>query len=83
MSESQMSEEDLSAMMSDQIAAQVAAMAAANPGLSAEEVNAMIAGAVADSSAMLADQLAMMGDEAMSDEEMAAMMEQGDQPSRG
>jgi peptide/nickel transport system substrate-binding protein len=51
-------------------------MAAANPGLSAEEVNAMIAGAVADSSAMLADQLAMMGDEAMSDEEMAAMMEQ-------
>ena len=75
-SESQMSEEDMSAMMSDQIAAQVAAMAAANPGLSAEEVNAMIAGAVADSSAMLADQLAMMGDEAMSDEEMAAMMEQ-------
>ena len=75
-SESQMSEEDLSAMMSDQIAAQVAAMAAANPGLSADEVNAMIAGAVADSSAMLADQLAMMGDEAMSDEEMAAMMEQ-------
>jgi peptide/nickel transport system substrate-binding protein len=51
-------------------------MAAANPGLSADEVNAMIAGAVADSSAMLADQLAMMGDEAMSDEEMAAMMEQ-------
>ena len=75
-SESQMSEEDMSAMMSDQIAAQVAAMAAANPGLSAEEVNAMIAGAVADSSAMLADQLAMMGDEAMSDEEMAAMMEE-------
>ena len=75
-SESQMSEEDMSAMMSDQIAAQVAAMAAANPGLSADEVNAMIAGAVADSSAMLADQLAMMGDEAMSDEEMAAMMEQ-------
>ena len=75
-SESQMSEEDMSAMMSDQIAAQVAAMAAANPGLSADEVNAMIAGAVADSSAMLADQLAMMGDEAMSDEEMAAMMEE-------
>jgi peptide/nickel transport system substrate-binding protein len=71
-----MSEEDMSAMMSDQIAAQVAAMAAANPGLSADEVNAMIAGAVADSSAMLADQLAMMGDEAMSDEEMAAMMEE-------
>ncbi len=76
MSESQMSEEDLSAMMSDQIAAQVAAMAAANPGLSADEVNAMIAGAVADSSAMLADQLAMMGDEGMSDEEMAAMMQE-------
>ena len=75
-SESQMSEEDIAGMMSDQIAAQVAAMAAANPGLSADEVNAMIAGAVADSSAMLADQLAMMGDEAMSDEEMAAMMEQ-------
>ena len=75
-SESQMSEEDMSAMMSDQIAAQVAAMAAANPGLSADEVNAMIAGSVADASAMLADQLAMMGDEAMSDEEMAAMMEQ-------
>ncbi len=75
-SESQMSEADLSSMMSDQIAAQVAAMAAANPGLSADEVNAMIAGAVADSSAMLADQLAMMGDEAMSDEEMMAMMEE-------
>ena len=69
-----MSEEDISAMMSDQIAEQVAAMAAANPGLSAEEVNAMIAEAVGGASAMLGDQLAMM-DEGMSDEEMMAMME--------
>ncbi len=75
-SESQMSEEDIAGMMSDQIAEQVAAMAAANPGLSAEEVNAMIMGAVADSSAMLADQLEMMGEEGMSEEEMAAMMQQ-------
>ena len=75
-SESQMSEADLAGMMSDQIAEQVAAMAAANPGLSAEEVNAMIMGAVADSSAMLADQLEMMGEEGMSEEEMAAMMQQ-------
>ena len=74
-SESQMSEADLSAMMSDQIAEQVAAMAAANPGLSAEEVNAMIAGAVGDASSALADQLAMM-EEGMSDEEMAAMMQE-------
>ena len=74
-SESQMSEEDISAMMSDQIAEQVAAMAAANPGLSAEEVNAMIAGAVGEASAMLGDQLAMM-EEGMSDEEMAAMMQE-------
>ena len=74
-SESQMSEEDMAAMMSDQIAEQVAAMAAANPGLSAEEVNAMIAGAVGDASSALADQLAMM-DEGMSDEEMMAMMEE-------
>ena len=73
--ESQMSEEDMAAMMSDQIAEQVAAMAAANPGLTAEEVNAMIAEAVGGASAMLADQLAMM-DEGMSDEEMMAMMEQ-------
>ena len=71
-----MSEEDIAGMMSDQIAEQVAAMAAANPGLSAEEVNAMIMGAVADSSAMLADQLEMMGEEGMSEEEMAAMMQQ-------
>ena len=70
-----MSEADLSAMMSDQIAAQVAEMAAANPGLSAEEVNAMIAGAVGDASSALADQLAMM-EEGMSDEEMMAMMEE-------
>ena len=75
-SESQMSEEDIAGMMSDQIAEQVAAMAAANPGLSAEEVNAMIMGAVADSSAMLADQLEMMGEEGMSEEEMAAMMQE-------
>ena len=75
-SESQMSEADLAGMMSDQIAEQVAAMAAANPGLSAEEVNAMIMGAVADSSAMLADQLEMMGEEGMSEEEMAAMMQE-------
>ena len=74
-SESQMSEEDISAMMSDQIAAQVAAMAAANPGLSAEEVNAMISEAVGGASAMLGDQLAMM-EEGMSDEEMMAMMEE-------
>ncbi len=74
-SESQMSEEDMAAMMSDQIADQVAAMAAANPGLSAEEVNAMIAEAVGGASAMLGDQLAMM-DEGMSDEEMMAMMEE-------
>ena len=75
-SESQMSEAGHgSAMMSDQIAAQVAAMAAANPGLSAEEVNAMIAEAVGGASAMLGDQLAMM-DEGMSDEEMMAMMEE-------
>ena len=74
-SESQMSEEDMSAMMSDQIAEQVAAVAAANPGLSAEEVNAMIAGAVGEASAMLGDQLSMM-DEGMSDEEMAAMMQE-------
>ena len=74
-SESQMSEADMAAMMSDQIAEQVAAMAAANPGLSAEEVNAMIAGAVGDASSALADQLAMM-DEGMSDEEMMAMMEE-------
>ena len=65
----------MAAMMSDQIAEQVAAMAAANPGLSAEEVNAMIAGAVGDASSALADQLAMM-DEGMSDEEMMAMMEE-------
>ncbi len=74
-SESQMSEEDMAAMMSDQIAEQVAAMAAANPGLSAEEVNAMIAEAVGGASATLADQLAMM-DEGMSDEEMMSMMEE-------
>ena len=74
-SESQMSEEDLSEMMSDQISEQVAAMAAANPGLSAEEVNAMISEAVGGASAMLGDQLAMM-EEGMSDEEMMAMMEQ-------
>ena len=74
-SESQMSEADMAAMMSDQIAEQVAAMAAANPGLSAEEVNAMIAEAVGGASAMLGDQLAMM-EEGMSDEEMMAMMEE-------
>ena len=73
--DSQMSEEEMSAMMSDQIAEQVAAVAAANPGLSAEEVNAMIAEAVGGASAMLGDQLAMM-DEGMSDEEMAAMMQE-------
>ena len=73
--DSQLSEEEMSSMMSDQIAEQVAAVAAANPGLSAEEVNAMIAGAVGEASAMLGDQLSMM-DEGMSDEEMAAMMQE-------
>ncbi len=72
--DTQMSEEDMAAMMSEQIADQVAAMAAANPGLTPEEVNAMIAGAVGEASAALGDQLAMM-EEGMSEEEMAAMMQ--------
>ena len=73
--DTQMTEADLSAMMSEQIAEQVAAMAAANPGLSPEEVNAMIASAVGDASSALADQMAMMSEEGMSEEEMAAMMQ--------
>ena len=72
--ESQISEEEMSVMMSDQVAAKLAEVAASNPGLTADEVNEMIAGAVAESSDMLSDQLSLM-EEGTSVEEMEAMME--------
>ncbi len=60
--------------MADMMSDQMTAMAARNPGLSAEEVNAMIVDAVAASNAALAEQIAGM-EQGMSDEEMAAMLQ--------
>ena len=92
--ESQMSEEQIAGMVSDQVADQVAgimseqiaeqmadlmseqieAITVQDPGLSAEEVNAMIVDAVEASNAILSEQIANI-EQGMSDEEMAAMMQ--------
>ena len=80
--ESQMSEEQIAGIVSEQVAEQMAdmmseqitAMAAQDPGLSAEEVNAMIVDAVEASNAILLEQIANI-EQGMSDEEMASMIQ--------